>query len=106
MARETLTNFRAEDFMLGSTRDKPDTSKQEAPKQEAPKQEQSPNKVPDGTVDEVTSWVGDDAGKARKALSAEKKSDDPRSTLIEALEKVIEDDKAAKKAAKDAEKAE
>lgn len=46
--------------------------------------------VPDGTVDEVTSWVGDDKGRAFAALRTEKaKSEkDRRKTLIEALEKL------------------
>ena len=41
--------------------------------------------VPDGTVDEVLAWVGDDPDKAARALDAEKSGKD-RSTLVEALE--------------------
>lgn len=94
------TNFRAEDFVLGSTKDRPAAKKSAAePKTSEEPKQQDPNAVPDGTVDEVNEWVGDDAGRARKALAAEKKSDDPRVTLVESLEKVIEDDKATKKAA-------
>jgi hypothetical protein len=96
------TNFRAQD-MLGSTRDRPDSSKKASEPEKAA--ESDPNKVPEGTADEVLGWVGDDVSKARKALSAEKKDDSPRKTVVEPLEKMIEDDKQAKREASAAKKA-
>lgn len=97
MTRRVQTNFRAEDFLLGSTKDTP--AKGTAPKTEQEPKQQDPNQVPEGTTQEVLDWVGDDPAKAKKALATEKKSDDPRVTLVEPLEKIIEDDKEAKKAA-------
>jgi hypothetical protein len=41
--------------------------------------------VPDGTVDEVVEWVGDDEDRRRAALAAELAADRPRSTLITQL---------------------
>lgn len=41
---------------------------------------------PDGTVEDVKQWVGDDPRRAEAALKAEQKRDAPRSTLIGALE--------------------
>lgn len=49
-------------------------------------EEESGDEVPDGTVDEVKEWVGDDPEKAQKALDAENESDTPRSTLVDHLE--------------------
>ena len=51
--------------------------------------EKKVGKVPEGTVAEITEWVGDDPRRAKKALKEENKSDSPRSTLVEALEKLI-----------------
>lgn len=48
--------------------------------------------VPDGTVAEILEWVGEDAGRARKAIDAELVRDDARSTLLTALEPVAGDD--------------
>lgn len=42
--------------------------------------------VPDGTVDEVLDWVGDDPDRAQQALQAEQEGQN-RSTLIAELEK-------------------
>jgi len=50
--------------------------------------------VPEGTVDEVTEWVGDDPKRAAKALKDEQKKDNPRTTLIERLERKAEHDEA------------
>ena len=45
---------------------------------------------PDGTVKEISDWVGDDPDKARTALDAETaKGDKARTTLVEHLETVI-----------------
>jgi hypothetical protein len=45
--------------------------------------------VPDGTAKEVLEWVGDDSDRAVAALDAEEARDQPRSTLVTALEKVV-----------------
>lgn len=44
----------------------------------------------EATVQAVLGNVGDDPGKARAALDAEQAKDRPRSTLVDALSKVIE----------------
>jgi hypothetical protein len=41
--------------------------------------------VPDGTVEEIVEWVGDDEDRRRAALAAELAADRPRSTLITQL---------------------
>lgn len=41
--------------------------------------------VPDGTVEEVLAWVGDDPARAAAALEAEQDRDTPRVTLIDHL---------------------
>ncbi|MEV0993426.1 hypothetical protein [Nonomuraea sp. NPDC050202] len=43
------------------------------------------DEVPDGTVDDVLGWVGDDPDRARAALEAEEARDKPRSTLVARL---------------------
>jgi hypothetical protein len=40
-------------------------------------------------IKETLEWVGDDPTRAQEALNAERTSDQPRATLIEALERVI-----------------
>lgn len=45
----------------------------------------SDDEVPDGTVEEVLAWVGDDKDRAARALDAELDGKD-RTTLVEALE--------------------
>ena len=45
-------------------------------------QESEEDAPPEGTVDEVMEWVGDDPDKAQQALDAENESDAPRSTLV------------------------
>ena len=42
--------------------------------------------VPQGSMQAVLSWVGDDDERRQKALEAERKRDNPRSTLISRLE--------------------
>lgn len=46
--------------------------------------------VPDGTINEVKEWVGDDKERAQKALDLEL-GDKGRKTLIDHLEEVLED---------------
>jgi hypothetical protein len=54
-----------------------------------PEQEPAdPDAVPDGTVDEVLAWVGDDPDRAGRALAVEQDRDRPRSTLVDALTKL------------------
>jgi hypothetical protein len=54
--------------------------------------------VPDGTVQDVLDWVGDDPGRAQEALDAEQ-AGQARSTLIARLEAIAsttqEDDMSA-----------
>lgn len=45
--------------------------------------------VPDGTIDEIMAWVGDDPGKALRALEAETVGK-ARKSLIATLEKILE----------------
>ena len=95
-----MTNFRAQDMMGKKTRGaRPAAKKAAAAREEKPAAD--PNEVPEGTADEVVSWAGDDAAKARKALAAEKKNENPRKTVVEPLEKVIAEAKAAKKTESD-----
>lgn len=44
--------------------------------------------VPDGTVDDVMAWVGNDVERALAALEHEKAKASPRKSLIEKLEKL------------------
>jgi hypothetical protein len=46
------------------------------------------NAVPDGTADEVRTWVGDDVDRAKRALTVEQKAATPRKTLTDHLAKV------------------
>lgn len=48
--------------------------------------------VPDGTISEVKSWVGDDTVRARTALDEENAKSDPRVTLVAYLEGLLEDE--------------
>jgi len=52
--------------------------------------EGSTETVPEGTVQEVLDWVGEDKDRAQKALDAESSRDEPRTTLVSALEAVVE----------------
>lgn len=45
--------------------------------------------VPDGTIDEIMEWVGDDPAKALRALEAET-AGKARTTLVGKLEKILE----------------
>lgn len=44
--------------------------------------------VPDGSVKDVKEWVGADAARAQQALDFENSKDNPRSSLVDHLEKV------------------
>lgn len=54
---------------------------------------------PDGTVAEVTEWVAGDPGRARAALAAEERRDNPRSTLTDSLQRTASADDSAAPAA-------
>lgn len=45
--------------------------------------------VPDGTIQDVLDWVGDDVELATLALAVENAKETPRSTLVTALEAII-----------------
>ncbi len=45
----------------------------------------------DGTIAEVEAWVGDDPVRASTALAAEQNRDNPRSTLVAHLERLLEE---------------
>lgn len=45
--------------------------------------------VPDGPAKDVLAWVGDDSDRAVAALEVEEARDQPRTTLVAALEKVV-----------------
>jgi hypothetical protein len=92
MSRQVQTNFRAEDFTVASKNDKPARKRAASkPKAKAEAPQQDPNAVPDGTTEEVLAWVGDDKARAQKALDKEQKDDSPRVTLVEPLEKLVEE---------------
>lgn len=66
----------------------------EDPPESAPEAEGSPgadsgDQVPDGPAKDVLAWVGDDSDRAVAALEAEEARDQPRTTLVAALEKVV-----------------
>lgn len=46
--------------------------------------------VPDGPADKVLAWVGDDLDRAAAALTVEQAAAKPRSTLIDQLTKLAE----------------
>lgn len=49
----------------------------------------SQSDVPEGSIKEVTAWVGDDKDRAQAALDEENKKDNPRKSLVEKLEDII-----------------
>lgn len=61
-----------------------------------PAEEQLPDEpglvseVPDGTVDDVAEWVGDDPDRAQAALLVERAQPNQRKTLVARLEAVID----------------
>lgn len=46
------------------------------------------DEVPDGSADAVLTWVGDDSGRAQRALAAEDRREHPRTTLVDKLRKL------------------
>lgn len=65
----------------------------EAPAEEAPVEvapvETASVEVPEGSIKEVLTWVGDDAEKAKAALEAEEKGEN-RKTLVTKLKEISE----------------
>ena len=66
----------------------------EAPVEAAPAPEEAPAPkaaldVPEGSIKEVLTWVGDDAEKAKAALEAEEKGEN-RKTLVTKLKEISE----------------
>ena len=57
---------------------------------EAPKGDQVPTDV--NTIKELLEWVGDDQDKAILVLENEESAEKPRTTLIEKLEEIINND--------------
>ena len=117
MSRRVMTNFTADDMGAApvSAPDEPDESGKsdesgkpaESTKSTEPKTRRSAKqaktedvdetKVPEGSVDELTEWVGDDKDRAEKALEAENAKDHPRVTAIEAFESVLTEPEADEK---------
>lgn len=56
-----------------------------------PEEQPEPEEDKTPTVDDILSQVGDDPDKATAALEAEQGRENPRSTLISALEKIAAD---------------
>lgn len=92
------TNFRAEDFQD----DDGDGAANSVAPSPAPvkKPAGDPNKVPEGTSQEILEWVDGDVNKARKALAVEKKDDNPRESLTGPLNEIIEKDRREKREAR------
>lgn len=61
-----------------------------APSVEVPAPVAVEDDVPNGTANDVISWVGDDKDKASRALEAERAKDKPRSVLITTLERIAD----------------
>lgn len=53
-----------------------------------------PHAVPEGNIEEVLAWVGDDLDRAVRAHEAESEARHPRTTLLSALEDLIGGDDA------------
>lgn len=49
---------------------------------------QADDDVPDGSIDEVTDWVGDDHDRAQRALEVENAKSTPRTSLVSKLEAI------------------
>lgn len=81
-----MTNFRARDFRAGGKK----------PADRKPKQVKAPkvtevDGVPIGTTEEILAWVGDDHDRAVRAIDAELVSENPRKSVLDALQGSGED---------------
>jgi hypothetical protein len=81
-----MTNFRAQD-MRGDTK----IAYARGGKTKSSSKAPDPDAVPEGTAAEVMQWVGDDPDRAQKALDAEGKAEQPRVTLSNDLQKLIDE---------------
>jgi len=101
MAGRVQTNFRAADMTGGKGQSKkaraPKPPKKAEPKVEVepeaetavePEQTSGAN-VPNGTVDEILVWVGDDKELAQAAKDKELTDSHPRSTLLNRLDAIL-----------------
>lgn len=52
------------------------------------------NKTPTGTSKELLAWVGTDPERAQRVLDQENATDKPRKTLVEPLEKLLNESSA------------
>lgn len=85
------TNFTADSFPSAEGYVAPDAPEEQAAP--APEPEDSGSEeVPTGTINEVKAWVGDDKERAQAALDAENAKETPRSTLVDWLEGVLEEE--------------
>lgn len=92
-----LTNFRASDFdksgpkTVASKKDRADKVVGGQPTTKPIiAAGADPDAVPEGTVPEILSWVGEDAERAQKALDAEVESSKPRKGLVASLTEIID----------------
>lgn len=93
-----LTNFRASDFnksgpkTVASKRDKNVKAPQHGVPTSKPiiSEGADPEAVPEGTVPEILTWVGEDPVRAQKALDSEVDSNKPRKGLVSSLYEIIE----------------
>lgn len=53
--------------------------------------EQQPAEVPRGRPRQILSWVGDDPDRAREALATERQHDSPRRSVVQPLQRIIEE---------------
>ena len=92
MSRSVMTNFTAADMPSAGSRKPAKKASRKRASQKQAKVEQAPadpNEVPQGTVNELLEWVGDDKDRAQLALDAETEKASPRSTAIDAFESII-----------------
>jgi hypothetical protein len=52
----------------------------------------SRDEVPEGSISDIKSWVGNSKARAQLALEAEQAADEPRSTLVDALTKITSEE--------------
>lgn len=58
---------------------------------ETPVELDEADRVPGGTTEEIRAWVGDDRERAARALAVERAGAKPRTTLVDHLAKLAED---------------
>jgi hypothetical protein len=65
------------------------------PSKNVERREQKANETPTGTSKELIDWVGEDPERAQRILDQENASDKPRKTVVEAMEKLLDDTSSA-----------